>query len=143
MEISGTISIEAPAERVWAILTDFGAYAQWNPFLEQASGSAVVGSRLTIRFHPPGSRATTLRPSVLSADPGRELIWRGRVLLPGLLDAVHRLTIKPEELSRVRFTQHETFSGLLLPLFGGTLRNGERGIAAMNQALKARAEGGA
>ena len=143
MEISGTITIAAPAERVWAILTDFGAYAQWNPFLEQASGSAVVGSRLTIRFHPPGSRATTLRPTVLSADPGRELRWRGRVLLPGLLDAVHHFTIEPDGPNRVKFTQHETFSGLLLPLFGATLRNGERGFAAMNQALKTRAEGGA
>jgi len=73
MEISDTITIEAPADRVWTILTEFAAYAQWNPFMDQATGTPVVGSRLKIRFHSPGSRPTTLRSKVLFADPGREL----------------------------------------------------------------------
>ena len=141
-ELQSEITIDAPAARVWAVLTDFAAYSEWNPFLERVSGSPTAGSRLTIRFHPPGSRATTLRPTLLRAEPDRELRWRGRVLLPGVLDAEHSLLIEPLGADRVRFVQSETFSGLLLPLFGGTQSNAERGFAAMNTALKERVEEG-
>ena len=32
------IEINAPASRVWEILTDFGSFPQWNPFIRQVSG---------------------------------------------------------------------------------------------------------
>ena len=49
----------------------------------------------------------------------------------------------PESIAdgRVRFTQSEHFSGLLLPLFKNSLtQNTKAGFEAMNRAIKARAE---
>ncbi len=39
----------------------------------------------------------TMRPTVLVAEPGRELRWLGRLLVPGLFDGEHRFTIEERE----------------------------------------------
>ena len=68
-EIHSEATIEASADEVWAVLSDFGAYGEWNPGMHSVRGEAVVGSRLTIRFALNGGRTMTMRPSVLVAEP--------------------------------------------------------------------------
>ena len=81
----------------------------------------------------------TFRPLVLRAQPHRELRWRGRLILPGLLDGEHILSIAPFSAARVRFSQREKFSGLLVPLARRTLLDAtRRGFEEMNLALERR-----
>jgi len=135
--------IDADAERVWQVLTDFGAYAQWNPFITEAVGVAAVGERLTIRMQPEGGRATTFRPTVLEAAPGKRLRWLGRFLLPKLFDGEHSFTIEPLYEGRVRLIQEEQFRGILVPLLARSLDRGTLpAFERMNQALKRRTEHG-
>lgn len=135
------IEIEASAERVWAVLSDFASYPQWNPFIRHVSGVPQQGTRLQIRIQPSGGKAMSFSPVVLSAEAGRELRWLGRVLLPGVFDGEHSFIIEPLANGRVRFQQSERFSGLLVGLMRGTLdRDTRRGFEDMNRALKARAE---
>jgi uncharacterized protein YndB with AHSA1/START domain len=54
------IEIDAPAERVWGVLTDFASYPQWNPFIRSISGEPNIGGRLEVRLEPPESRGITL-----------------------------------------------------------------------------------
>ena len=83
----------------------------------------------------------TFRPTVLKAEPNRELRWLGHLLISGLFDGEHIFTIEPLGESRVRFTQREVFTGLLVPLFArGLDTDTRRGFEEMNQALKTRAE---
>jgi hypothetical protein len=89
---------------------------------------------------PPGSRAMTFKPTVLEAEPQRELRWLGDLFLPRLFDGEHSLRIEPIGGDRVRFVQAERFLGALVPLLGGTLEATRRGFEAMNEALKRRAE---
>ncbi|HVI77210.1 MAG TPA: SRPBCC domain-containing protein [Candidatus Acidoferrum sp.] len=65
------IDIDASAECVWDILTDFASYPQWNPFIRRIGGELKVGERLEVRLEPPDSRGITLRPKVLRAEPNR------------------------------------------------------------------------
>jgi hypothetical protein len=140
-ELHSEIEIAARPERVWGILTDFASYPRWNPFIRRISGELKVGERLDIRLEPPDSRGITLRPRVLSAEPNRKLRWLGHLLVPGLFDGEHSLSIKPLEEDRVRFVQGEVFKGLLVPLFARSLdQNTLRGFEEMNGALKERAE---
>ena len=139
-ELSTEIEIAAPAARVWELLTDFAAYPDWNPFLRSVAGRAAVGEKLEVRIQPPGGRAMTFKPTVLAAEPERELRWLGRLLAPGVFDGEHSFRIEPLADDRVRFTQAERFTGALVSLFGGTLEKTEHGFVEMNEALKRRAE---
>jgi hypothetical protein len=135
------IAIEATAERVWEILTDFAAYPAWNAFIPCISGPGTVGSRLDLQMRPPGGRGMQLRPTVLAAAPSQELRWLGQLGVPGLFDGEHRFLIEPLGTNRVRFVQEERFTGLLAPLFLRFIESGtRRGFEAMNHALKTRAE---
>ena len=135
------IEIDAPAKRVWELLTDFASYPQWNPFIRHISGRLAPGERLRARLEPPGGRAMTFKPKVLTAEPNRELRWLGHLLVPGLFDGEHSFTIQPLEDDRVRFVQREVFRGLLVPLFARSLESKtRRGFEEMNRALKGRAE---
>ena len=84
------IEIAAPPWRVWRLLTDFDAYPAWNPFLTRIQGRPEKDARLRVRVEAPGRSALVLTPRVVAVETGRELRWRGRLLvLPGLLDAEH------------------------------------------------------
>ena len=140
-ELHSEIEIDAPAERVWRLITDFPSYPRWNPFIRRISGEPTTGERLEVRIEPPGGRGMTFRPTVLKAEPNRELRWLGHLLVPHLFDGEHSLTIQPLEEHRVRFVQREVFRGLLVPLFARSLDNNtKRGFEEMNHALKERAE---
>ena len=140
-ELHTEIEIDASAERVWGVLTDFASYPQWNPFIRRISGELKVGERLEVRLEPPDSRGITLRPTVLSAEPNRQLRWVGHLLVPGLFDGEHSLATEPLEQNRVRFVQHEVFKGVLVRLLARSLdTNTLRGFEEMNEALKERAE---
>ncbi|GAA3130674.1 SRPBCC domain-containing protein [Planomonospora alba] len=137
-EVVTEVEIEASPEGVWAVLTDFAAYPEWNPFIVSARGEPRVGARLTNRISNNGS-TMTFAPEVLAADPGRELRWIGRFLMPGIVDGEHYFRIEDLGGGRVRLVQGETFTGALVPFAGGAL-DVAGGFAAMNEALKARAE---
>ena len=140
-ELHSEVEINAPAERVWQLLTDFASYPQWNPFIRSISGEPATGERLEVRIEPPDGRGMTFKPTVLNAEPNRELRWLGHLLVPGLFDGEHSLAIQPLEENRVRFVQREAFRGLLVPLFSRSLDNNtRRGFEKMNRALKERAE---
>ncbi len=133
-----TAEFDAPVERVWEILTDFSSYAEWNPFITSASGTAAVGERLRLRMHPPGGRAITFRPSVTVVEPGAVLEWLGRPGVPGLFDGRHRFELLPSGAG-TRLVQRETFTGLLVRPLRRSLDTGTRaGFEAMNEALRRR-----
>ena len=135
------IDIDAPAARVWAVLTDFAAFPQWNPFIRYIDGILSPRLPLTVRIQPPGGRALTFRPTVLRVEPERELAWRGRTLVAGIFDGEHVFTLDPRG-GGVRFIHAERFSGALVPLLRRSLETTtKQGFEAMNAALKARAEG--
>jgi hypothetical protein len=140
-QLRAQIDIQATPERVWQVLTDFGAYPQWNPFMTRADGTPHPGEHLTIRLQPVDGRAVTFRPTVLEATPAVRLRWLGHLLVPGIFDGEHRFTIQPLGDGQVRLVQQEDFRGLLVPLLAASLdRHTLPAFQQLNQALKRRAE---
>ena len=140
-ELHTQIEIEAPAERVWQVLTDFAAYPEWNPFIRRVNGRPEVDEQLVVRMRPSGTKGMTFRPTVMKAEPNRQLRWLGHLLVPGLFDGEHIFEIEELDEDRVLFTQREIFRGLLVPLLARSLdRDTQRGFEEMNRALRERAE---
>lgn len=97
---------------------------------------------LHVTVQPDGGKPMSFKPRLLVFERGKELRWKGRLLAPGVFDGEHYFLLSEPSRGQVRFIHGEVFGGLLVPLvFRGDLRTGtERGFAAMNRALKARAE---
>jgi len=138
--LHAAIDIDAPAERVWQVVSDFGKYADWNPFIVRAAGAVRVGERLDITISAPGMKPVTFRPRVLDVEPGRLVRWKGEFKLPGLFDGRHALIVDALDGGRSRFTTHEDVTGLLLPFAGRVMTASQQGFELMAQALKKRAE---
>jgi hypothetical protein len=134
------VEIDAPAERVWQIVSGLGRYAEWNPFIIRATGQPRVGERLAITISAPGMKPVSFRPRVLDIEPGRLIRWKGEFKLPGLFDGRHALIVDPLGDGRSRFTTHEDVSGILLPFAGKVMTASQRGFELMARALKERAE---
>lgn len=140
-QLQTEIEIKASPARVWAILADFAAYPEWNPFIKRIHGVLEKGARLEVLIQPSNQKGMTFRPSILVAEAEREFRWRGHFLLPGIFDGEHHFLIQPLEDGRVIFRQGEEFRGVLVPLFRGSLdRETKQGFEEMNLALKIRAE---
>ena len=95
LHVETSIDIDAAPEAVWAVLSDLPSYPRWNPFIREASGTLAAGERLDLTMQPEGGRAMRFRPTVLEAQPGRELRWLGRLVAPGVFDGEHRFAIEP------------------------------------------------
>jgi hypothetical protein len=131
--------MQSPPDVVWQILTGFGAYPDWNPFITQASGDIRVGERLTLKIVPPGAGGMTFRPRVTALEPEHVLEWFGTLPIPGLIDGRHTFILEPTA-GGTTLTQKETFTGLLVPLSTGMLLRTKKGFQNMNDALRSRAD---
>lgn len=140
-ELRSQIEIEAPADRVWQVLTDFATYPEWTPFIRRVNGQPEVEEQLVVHMQPSGTRGLTFRPTVIKVEPNRQLRWLGHPLLPGIFDGEHIFEIEKVDRDRVLFIQREVFKGLLVPLLARSLdRDTQRGFEEMNRALRERAE---
>jgi hypothetical protein len=131
--------IDAPAASVWGVLTDVAAYPDWNPFMSMEMAPDRVGQRLSVTLRA-GKRTMTMKPTVTALEPGGSICWLGRLFVPWIFDGAHELHVEPLEDGRSRFIHRETFRGVLVPFVRGVLRDTDAGFAAMNAALRTRAE---
>lgn len=141
IEVTAQTEIAAPADAVWLALTDLASFPAWNPFIRNARGTTEVGGDVHVRVAPSFGVPLRFHAKVLYSEAARALRWRGHVLAPWLATGDHVFSIEPLENGHVRFTQRETFSGLLPRLAGKLLgREAQRGFDAMNAAIKSRVE---
>ena len=134
--IQTSISIHASPEKIWAILTDFSNYPNWNPFVQSIKGEPEKGNKIVVKL--PGM---TFKPVVKSFEKNRSFSWLGHFILPGIFDGLHQFELNANEDGSTTFYHGEEFSGWLVPVFKGKmLHNTRLGFEAMNQALKEKAE---
>ena len=140
-EIKTEIEIDAPPTKVWSILTDFENWTEWNPIINQASGDASLGSKLSITMRgKDGKDGPKYMPIVTTHEEPNSFRWRGKMMAEFLFtnDKVFELE---ETDSGTRLIHKELFRGMLLPLFWSTLNQGVPSmLESMNDALKKTAE---
>lgn len=129
-----------PAEEAWAKLTDFPSYPEWNPFISKLEGDISEGGSIKI-----GIFGVTLNPRVQrlvedSNSSSFELRWLGHIGIPGIADGEHYFRLQADGERSARLVHGVRLTGILIPLLGlcGLFRKSEKGLLAMNEALKAR-----
>ncbi len=139
-DIRTEIKINAPAEKVWQILTDFESFPRWNPFVVRVLGLPKAGEVLNIEVQLPESRRLKFTPVVLKAEPNKELRWVGSVPT-GAFRGEHFYQLESLGENKVRFIHGEHFSGWMVRLIWIMVGKAtEKGYLIMNEALKKEAE---
>ena len=140
-EIKTEIIINASPEKVWAILTNFSNYPNWNPFIKSIEGKTEVGQKIKARIEPPQAQGMTFKPTVLAFDINKEFRWMGHFLFKGLFDGEHKFELIANADGSTTFIQSEKFKGILVPAFAKMLdTNTLNGFKLMNEKLKELAE---
>ena len=133
--------INAPAEKVWAQMTDFASFPSWNPFMREAEGRLEPGERLKVRLQLDHGMRMTFRPRVTVVKPNRELRWLATLGRPGVFDVDRAFLIEPRD-GCVRFVMSEECTGWLTPVMFAPNLEAQlyRGYDAFNEALRKRVE---
>lgn len=142
-QLQAEVEIEAPPERVWAVLTDFASYPLWSGWKGKISGEARKGAWLKVLATPrPGKIKMTLF-RVMVADPERELRWSALYGPFWALSGQRYWVLEPRVGNRTRLTFGEAYFGWMVPLLRGMLeRQGPKKYQELALRLKQFCEGG-
>jgi len=139
--IDHVLSIDAPAEQVWAVISDLASYPEWNPFVVSCTSTLVPGDPIAMRVCIFARFAKAQREQILEHERGRWLCYGLPPSRLGALASRRSHEVTPAGPARTRYVSHFELSGWLAPLvkwlLGARLRTG---FGAMSAALKARAE---
>jgi len=137
------ITIDAPPEQVWAVLTDWERLPEWSTSLQGMTGDIRDGGSVIVDFVSPSNGKVLVMEHTLTYSEGESFSWSDPFLV-GIYDQhEYRLEALPD--GRTRFIQSDAVQGRLLSrLLGGTIA----GLLLdayeqFNQDLKARVESGA
>ncbi len=129
-------AIAAPHDIVWAVLTDAGAYGDWDSGA-QVEGRIAQGEPLKVTSEANPKRAFPVRVTEL-AVPAR-MTWSGGMPL-GLFRGVRTFRLEPRGDDGTAFTMREEYSGPLLPLIWRTMPDLGPSFTRFAEGLKAEAE---
>jgi hypothetical protein len=139
--IEQEIWIDAPAEQVWAVVSDLARYPEWNPFVVSCASTLVPGDPIAMRVRIFARFAQPQRERILEHEPGRWLCYGLPPSRIGALASRRSHEVSPAGAARARYVSRFELSGWLAPivrwLLGARLR---AGFGAMTTALKERAE---
>ena len=112
--VEARLFIEAPPKAVWAMLTDTGNYAAWNPIFVGVSGDMLPGSELALDVKLEDGQ---LRQITVTEDAMIEYqSIRQSAGVPGILIAHHEWSLEPtKEWTLV--AQRETYLGVGVLLY--------------------------
>ncbi|MET7478829.1 SRPBCC family protein [Streptomyces sp. NPDC005648] len=133
-EISAEARIEAPAEKVWAQLTDWPAYGEWNAthtsFPQGGPTALEVGGTFQENMKLMGFPAE-VEWTIAELEPARVFVIKGKG--PMAVSLATRYTLTPDgDATKVRIDGE--FTGAAVTLMAGKLR--DSGTAALNESLR-------
>lgn len=138
--IEHNLEVNAPAETVWEVITDFPRYGEWNPFVVACETTLKPGEPIDMQVKLLG-RPQHQQEIILDCEPGRGFSYRMKPVPPGALSSrrYHRIEALDGNRSRYhsRFELHGWLAPVVQGLLGGRLRTG---FSGMSHGIRDRAE---
>ncbi|WP_341268479.1 MULTISPECIES: SRPBCC domain-containing protein [Gordonia] len=136
-----SITINAPADVVWRVLTDFDAYGEWNPFQVECSSTLIPGAPIDMRFELGPGGLKRKREYIVDVTPGSTFAYSMKPAPLGTVRSLRRHTVVDLGDGRSRYDSHFEItgpvSGLVKLMFGKELIEK---FAAVTAAIGPRAE---
>jgi uncharacterized protein YndB with AHSA1/START domain len=108
-----TVTIAAPRERVYALLTDFGRWPSWQPTVTKVSPPAAIEPGARFTWVNGGSEISSQLAAVI---PNELVAWTGSV---SIAKAVHVWRLSAPAPDTTEVDVEETMDGFLLTWFYG------------------------
>lgn len=141
LNIEHELTVNAPASRVWEVISDLDKYPEWNPFVTRCSSSKQPGDPIVMRVRVLPFYAQPQTEIVNENIEGEKFSYNMKPLPMGLLHSYRYHMITPVDdkqcTYKSSFALMGPFSFFVKFLLGGNLR---RGFTEMSEAVKARAE---
>jgi hypothetical protein len=129
-------TIDAPPDRVWAVLIDAAGYPAWDSGVDRVDGRIAAGEKITV--HAAVSKGRAFPVTVTSFEPPGRMVWNGGMPL-GLFKGVRTFTLTPQGNS-TEFTVREEYTGPLLPLIWRSMPDLGPSFTRFANGLKQRVE---
>ncbi|MGN9761456.1 type II toxin-antitoxin system Rv0910 family toxin [Streptomyces sp. SD31] len=134
-EVSAEARIEAPAEKIWAQLTDWSVYGQWNATHTSFPGGGPtaleVGATFQENMKLMGFPAE-VEWTIEELEPARVLAIRGKG--PMAVTVATRYTLTPDGDAATAVRIDGEFTGAAVSLMAGKLK--DSATAALNESLR-------
>lgn len=139
--VDTTVYIDAPADAVWQVVTDFPRYGEWNPFVAECASTMNPGDPIDMVVHLGGPKPKRQREFIRTNTPGREFSYTMKPLPLGMLRSLRSHTITEISPQRTRYESHFELAGLLHPVVAAALgKQLRRGFEGMTAAVQRQAE---
>lgn len=134
-----TTTIDAPAEAIWAVLTDGQGWAGWDSGVDEVKGRIAPGNTITITSAAAPGRSFPVK--VTGFDTARRMTFTGGMPL-GLFRGVRSYELTPRSDGRTGFRMREEYTGPLVGLIWRTMPDLAPSFEQFAQGLKKRVETG-
>ena len=143
-EIRAEITINAPVEYVWAAVTDFKSYHDWNSQLSYLGGTAAPHGKLHLRLAAEGASPYEFKPDVSHWVPNERFAWIAHTGFPRVFDGEHYFEMQALGPNQTLLINREAYRGILSMVFKQLpmMKTAPAGFQKMNEELKAYVEQG-
>lgn len=140
LEINHDLEVNAPAETVWQVITDFDKYPEWNPFLEACESTLKPGDPIHVTVHL-GKQVRRETEYIIECTPGKGFAYRMKPPPLGMLRSRRSHEIVPIDDQRCTYRSRFRLEGWLAPVVQAFMgKHLLAGFNGMSEGIRMRAE---
>jgi uncharacterized protein YndB with AHSA1/START domain len=109
--------IQAPAERLWSLLTNAADLPRWNSTVTSVEGKIALGEKIKLKV--PLAPGRTFNLKVSEFVPSQRMVVRDG--MAPMFTGVRTYTLSPGPGGSTVFSMQEVLSGIMLPMIAGSL----------------------
>lgn len=138
--INHKLSVDAPTETVWNVISDLDAYGEWNPFVVACRSSLEVNSPINMKVRVLPFFAIPQKETIFEHDPQKKLSY-GISLPFDALKSYRSHEVKTTDSGATEYISTFELSGWLSPLVKWMLeKNLQNGFTGMSDGIQARSQ---
>ena len=112
--VRSEISINAPVEKVWSVITNTSSYAEWNSVMLVLEGKIKEGNKVKYKFTQEANNSYDIPSKVVSVEEGKLLNQYGGTKT--ILTFDHKYILVKEGI-KTKLIIHEEYRGIMVPFW--------------------------